>query len=875
MNDKPYQERHMADPFTWLAIASYLTRIIPSLPRVGQSLSSIFLGEAEKQNPIKINSDNFKKAEHIYFQQKLILDQKLLDLEKQKQSIERNNEAQRVKLQEFELELRAEISAKRLELMKEFQLENVASKLTEIKLDWDSRNNWFSKINRFESEQILDKYANRLLIFTSPPQISKDTEMNSFQDLDFELEMRSLEDFIHKNYSLRNDLHPVKYFSNFFTGSIGQIEIEQLHHLLNRFSTFIVYSDITAKQVTFRVAYWSINEQLEFFPEPLKWSWRDTRDKFISDGQSETETIAKIRDLFVKIYQILIASCIDFYYLSVDPFYCPRIPNLDQDADMESAFKIKLTEILKELQSNNYIHYIHSLQTARKTMNNNQRDQASKILKTLQNFFSDRPEVLRLLDPVNLDPDRVSGEVILESYRNADGFASPINFYATGKTRAGKSSLGNTLFDGNQIAIKSTGRRDCTDALGFFPYANNLRYFDLPGAGSNQEFENVNRAILCMDPLQPRRKQQRKGMNPEISEFRIHDYTNYAKTNKFTEKTVLVSEWQSTESQLKYGADIILYVIAPHEGIGRDDEDYLEDLLLAQKEKRNASNIIFALNLHLTSNGEPIYKQQNLDDVFSHINNIYYSVFPGQHAQPVIIEINSLTGLGADKITEQICNLLPADKLGRMEEVLGNQLKEKARSMRSKKFRQALIYIASRLALIKVDQYFDQQSDIVLGAYAAIYSYSLRVFQREMANGQSAYDIVSNIAGQTKESRTENKKENIPIIEMIERFQTLVEPVFEEKEELTQLLIEKEELKDIKRKSFWGVSQFLLGSKTQVVKNPTVIDLKSNKIVQTGTKHKQISDGHHPSITGYKEVVVSQHHLQGGYNIIQGVSRSP
>jgi hypothetical protein len=39
-----------------------------------------------------------------------------------------------------------------------------------------------------------------------------------------------------------------------------------------------------------------------------------------------------------------------------------------------------------------------------------------------------------------------------------------------------------------------------------------------------------------------------------------------------------------------------------------------------------------------------------------------------------------------------------------MEEVLGDKLKEKARKIRSKKFREALIYIASRLATFKVNR---------------------------------------------------------------------------------------------------------------------------------------------------------------------------
>lgn len=57
-------------------------------------------------------------------------------------------------------------------------------------------------------------------------------------------------------------------------------------------------------------------------------------------------------------------------------------------------------------------------------------------------------------------------------------FASPINLWATGKTYAGKTSLGNSLLDSK--IMKSEEVMDCTDFVGFFSLGTNLRYLMFP-----------------------------------------------------------------------------------------------------------------------------------------------------------------------------------------------------------------------------------------------------------------------------------------------------------------------------------------------------------------------------------------------------------
>jgi len=858
----------MADPGTISLILYYLSRTISSLPKTKQVITSLFSGNSEEKPRNSSVSENFRKAEHDYYKKKLELDTQLLVHEKKKQSIDQNNQRECLELQQIGLELKAEISAKRFELLREFQRDNVELKWTEIKLDWDSKNNWFSKINRIESEQILNKYADCLLILTSPPKIAKDANLHLFRDLDFELQMRNLEDFVEKNYPCRKASHPVKHFSNYFKEPIGKMEVEQLHHIFSRISTYVIYPDITEKDVTFRVAYWSINGELEFFPDSFKWNWKETQNELLAKGQNEERSISTIRDMFVSFHKILTAFWIDYYYLSIDPFYNPRFSSLESESELQFLLLHgQIGEAFKELQNQQYNQYLNNLHVSEDNMNsNNENQQATEILKSLQRLFSDRPEVLRLLDPSNLDPDRIAGEVILDNYRNQEGFASTVNLYVTGRTGAGKTSLGNTIFDSKQKAMKSTGYMNCTDDVGCFQSANNLQYFDLPGVASNQDFENINRAALGIDQIFSKRR-----ANAIIKQFILSDYTDYQSTNKAKQETIFVEKWQSTENQLIKGPDVILYVIAPHAGFVNDDEDYLFDLLSTQKNKRSSSNVIIALNLHLNNNGSPKYTKENIEDVHKLITNIYNEVYSDNLTKPVIIEINSLTGTGSDKIAEEICKLLPTDKLGKMEEILGDKLKEKARQVRSKKFREALIYIASRLATFKVDQSFDNSSDIVLGSYAAVYSYSSKVFKKEVPSGENAYGVVSNFADQTKESRTENITIKEPIIESIERFTTISEPVYKDVEETSQFTMDNEEIVVTKRDGFFGLDQKLRGSRVDKVKQPKVVEIKTTRNQQTGTKTTRVSDGYETAITGYNDKIVGLKHLKGGYDIIKGI----
>jgi hypothetical protein len=497
----------------------------------------------------------------------------------------------------------------------------------------------------------------------------------------------------------------------------------------------------------------------------------------------------------------------------------------------------------------------------------NTQENKNSPLKSLQHLFADRPDVLKLLDPGNLDTERIAGEVSLNEYRTSEGFASPVNLYVTGRTKAGKTSFGNTILDGKQTAMKSTGRRDCTDNVGCFQSANNLRYFDLPGAGSSESYENINRAALCVKQIAGRR-----GRNSAVEEFVISDYTEYHTNGKPKDKVVTVSDWQSKGNQLKYEPDVILYVIAPHEGLGRDDEDYLFDLLSAQKDKRGSSNVIFALNLHLTESNQPKYTKANLEDAHKIITDVYKEVYPEPSAQPTIIEINSLIGTGSNKVAEAICQLLPVDKLGKMEQVLGENLKSTARKVRSQRFLQALIYVASRLATLKVDEssFGGNDVDIVNEAFAAVYSYSLKVFKgNDNEVKGNIYSVVGDLANQTSQSRTESITIEKPTYGTREITTTTQVVEYGEVESRHEFVVNEAYKKSEKRSNV--VAQFVLGNKESIETRPKTMEYVSKTHGITGVREEEISLGTITEVTGTRTEVVGSFSLKGGYEVIEGI----
>src|SRR4028119_2510537 len=251
-----------------LAIAPYISGVLSLIAsHIGDKLGESLGNKAQQwvefliPDPNQISSDSteIEQAKQSYSQE-------MIEYAKAKDA--RDNEllkltvaqtARRLELQEQEQQDRLKLAALQRDLMRELQAKDIQVKLAEIQTIWD-KDTWFSKLNREETKQILLQQQHRLLILLSPPKISKRCPETFCEDLP--IEMRSVGDFLRQHYPQQDVLRPVKFYSDYFTESIGDIDVERLQRILSPVPTTILYSDISDYAVTFRVGFWGfLNNQ--------------------------------------------------------------------------------------------------------------------------------------------------------------------------------------------------------------------------------------------------------------------------------------------------------------------------------------------------------------------------------------------------------------------------------------------------------------------------------------------------------------------------------------------------------------------------------------------------------------------------------------
>ncbi|NEQ79620.1 MAG: hypothetical protein F6K26_04940 [Moorea sp. SIO2I5] len=397
---------------------------------------------------------------------------------------------------------------------------------------------------------------------------------------------------------------------------------------------------------------------------------------------------------------------------------------------------------------------------------------SNKALQTLQFIFQDRPDVLRLFDFREVDLSGRVDEEWLKKQSEKELFPKPVNFYATGRTGAGKTTLAVTLIDpekklantindvNNDEVFESSGKTDCTWMVVFFKMRSNLWYFDLPGAGGcSDTYENINRAALML----PQIDDEDEELTP-VDKFELWNCSDYPTTKKVLKEDIEVEQWQSPENQENCKPDIILYVVAPHTQFVKPDRKYLKALLRKQKKQTDKNQVIFALNIHFTDDGTRITTQASVEDARQQITKIFQEFYPNESVP--IVEIDCKQGTGINQITKLMLTMLPDNKIGNFKQVLPDQLKEFAIQERSCRYRKALIQIASRLATRKVDEKQGNQ-DLINEAYMAVADYGIRVFQEEDASLEAAKELNDTIVQLAQEAKISREEAQTILVDRI------------------------------------------------------------------------------------------------------------
>jgi hypothetical protein len=502
-------------------------------------------------------------------------------------------------------------------------------------------------------------------------------------------------------------------------------------------------------------------------------------------------------------------------------------------------------------------------------------------LEILKEIFKDKPEALTVFDLERISSERLKN--ILGGEEQL--FATRINFWVTGKTHAGKTSLGNSLLDSK--IMKSTGIIDCTDFIGFFRLGANLRFFDVPGYASRGSYENINRVALSMPQIEDEDAEPPAFEMKAGETFPLKDFTD-CKTpeDEPDTKNIAVEEWQSPAFQADVEPDVIIYMNAPHALFLRADRQYLRQLLQAWQKRKTNCIIIPVLNIFEGGNRPT---SQNIEDSKQAIKDVYRKVY-GDKEYPSVIEINSLKGLGIDTLTDAICQILPQEKIGNMQKVLKDELKKYAEKEQLIRYYSTISLIAGRLAFYTSDdKILGGRNKIFFVAAEAIIYYVAMIFKGK--------EILQDIQGQMDaiESKVyeleDERKEDIKHLEDAE-FETEVAvdvPIWKKvrtkpKEiprEVTKTVYEpqhyKFEVLDPRKGEGWpGKIKDFFAPRTKTmhivthnekVVTETVIDKKPGKkkkvLVGMKQEYKPVK------LTKQVEKIVGQKSIEGGYPLIE------
>lgn len=265
-----------------------------------------------------------------------------------------------------------------------------------------NEDNWFLKLNRHQTEQILQDKQNRLLILSASPEISLDCPSSFHHNLKTEIR-NGIGVFLENYYPLNSPICPVEYYGDYFQELISELDVKRLHEIFGSIATIIIYSEVTDYQVNLHAGFWAMLEKTVIQISVSGWNWEHTFENLKQQGQSEKQALRNIRKIIVTAHQLLAGFIADWYYLNLNLLYQPQLSKLPSTFPKEwTQFYL---ETLQETYNRNQgeIHYQRGVKLSQLENYTAALEHFNKVLErypTRPKIFSRKGQILIKLKKV-------------------------------------------------------------------------------------------------------------------------------------------------------------------------------------------------------------------------------------------------------------------------------------------------------------------------------------------------------------------------------------------------------------------------------------------------------------------------------------------
>ncbi|NEQ40230.1 MAG: hypothetical protein F6K40_29890 [Okeania sp. SIO3I5] len=360
-----------------------------------------------KQSELQLQAD-IAAGEAQRGERALQLQEEGLELQANIAALQAQLQERALAIKDEELQDRRELARLQLDLMRELHAETIKVQLTEIETIWDLEN-WFSKLSRQETEDILRKGQQqyRLLVLASPPDISEDCPQSFHNNLKMEIQSK-LKEFLHKNYPFNPETEnfspcPVEFYGDYFKEPISDLRVKQLQKLLAPVPTVVLYCQISDYEVNFHLGHWGLHDDHVSLLPMQAWDWEQAQEKLEEAGFDEKKSLRIIRQIIVMVHKLLAAFVVDLYYLNLDATasYEPRLFELEE----EFAREWFPQELVRE-----YIEMLQEVQQRQRDAYEAEFERGEAVSWKCTLSFTGFSDDLYRLVAINVDENKLAGE---------------------------------------------------------------------------------------------------------------------------------------------------------------------------------------------------------------------------------------------------------------------------------------------------------------------------------------------------------------------------------------------------------------------------------------------------------------------------------